>query len=701
MLTFFKKTITSILLVSFLIVAIPPKAEALDGASLGASLGSATASSLAGCLLGKGIISGLKEKAKEKAGSTLGTAAVKVDDKQQAKANNTKACIDAIAVSLARVVLQQLTESIVNWINSGFDGNPLYIRNRESFFASIENESINGLKNGLLAKYEDDPSFSPYAKSALRQLITDRKVSLSPLDNFKYTGPDPKVFKKDFSEGGGWAAWKSVTLSERNNPLGVSINLAEESDKLINQKVGAVQAELSQPNFLSVKKCVDPAGYVEAHKADPKVTCNRWEVVTPGSVVQNQINQALGTTGRQLEIANDVNTSVSKIFTALTDQLIKRGLSSLSKGKTTDSYASGGPGLNNSVSGISGGFTNGDASDWLKVAPNKPIDPRVFDHEILPDVLITQLSYIGDQKTLDQYSANKDAPSVARRIKQLNKASAGSGNVNYESSLAKYSDNLNEMTTDWCGYPLHDLSYCIPGPRPGWEDNADAVINSRLDGLHNALIKSVTVSGWQSFWKSIDAQTIINGILSVLRGSYRDSVDLYNNFISNTYVTNPNVMPIARTANKELELWPQYSQQILDNQNEAIDVMATTNQVFAVQKKMDNLMNRVYKRLADEAKLKYGPGQKVQVDNINALPIDPACLGTIEPFGGIFGNTGNANGTTSVGGGATYGPGGTTTGAGTATGIGGNATSNNTTNNTTNGTTTGSANGTTGNVGVH
>ena len=213
MFTFFKKTITVLLLVSFFVVAIPPKVEAIDAASLGASLGQATASSLAGCLLGKGIISGLKEKIKEKikerAGekardaASVASAPVKVDDKQQAKANNTKACIDAIAVAVARVTLQQLTESIVTWINTGFDGNPLYIRNRESFFTSIENESINGLKNGLLAKYEDDPSFSPYAKSALRQLINNRKISLNPLDNFKYTGPDPKAFKKDFSTGGG------------------------------------------------------------------------------------------------------------------------------------------------------------------------------------------------------------------------------------------------------------------------------------------------------------------------------------------------------------------------------------------------------------------------------------------------------------------------------------------------------------------
>ena len=696
MVTFLKKTITTILLVSFFVVTIPPKAEALDAASLGSSLGSATASSLAGCLIGKGIVSGLREKAKEKAKDAAGAgdSSVKVDDKQQAKANNTKACIDSIATAIARVTLQQLTESIVSWINTGFDGNPLYIRNRESFFASIENESINGLKMGLLAKFEDDPEFSPYAKSALRQLINDRKTSLNPLDNFKYTGPDATAFKKDFSDGGGWSAWRSVTLSERNNPLGVSINLAEESDRLINEKVGAIQAELSQPNFLSVKKCVDPAGYVEQHKADPSIVCERWEVVTPGSVVQSQINEALGTTGRQLEIADDVNTSVSKIFTALTDQLIKRGLSSLSKGKTADSYTSGGPGLNNSVSGVNGGFANGNASDWLQVAPNKPIDPRVFAHEILPDVLITQLSYVGDQKTLDQYNANKDAPSVARRIKQLNKATPGSGNVNYSSSLAKYSDDLNEMTTDWCGAPLHDLSYCIPGPRPGWEENTDAVINSRLDGLHNALIsgpKGVSVSGWQGFWKGIDAQTIINSILSVLRGSYRDSVDLYSTYINNIYVTNPNVMPIARTANKELELWPQYSQQILDNEAEATDVFATTNQVFTIQKKMDNLMNRVYKRLADEAKKKFGPGQKVQVGDINALPIDPACISQITPFGGLFGNTGNANG--SIGAGTTnvnYGNTGATTGPGTATGIGGN---------TTTGNTTGSANGTAGNVG--
>lgn len=684
MITFFKKTITSILLVSFFLVAIPPKAEAeIDATTLGVSLGSAGAQALVGCVGVRGIVSGLKtkiktnaaNKAREKLSPVLQAATpVIVDDTAAKMEKMKKDCMDKVAVALVRVTLQQLTESIVNWINTGYDGNPLYIRNRESFFESLGKSEINSFKTAAIEKFKNDPALSknPYFKKGIIQLITNaKKTNLDDFTKYQYNGPDAKAFQKSFSEGGGWAAWSSVTLSERNNPLGVSMNLTTDLYKKIEQKTEAVNGELSQQNFLSVKKCVDPSSYEVDKKTNKNAVCDQWEVVTPGSVVQAQINQALANTGHQLDLAGDINSSVSQIFTALTNQLIKKGLRSLSAVLNRPNELSlGGEGDNSSKSGITG-FTNGDAADWLKVSPNKPIDPRTFAHEILPDVIITQLSYIGDQTTLDSYYQDSSMPSVKRRVNQLNKIKPGSAKVNYALSLSKYSFDLSDITTDEVGWPLHDLSYCIPGPRPGWEANTDAVIQMKLGGLNNKLLKTFDQSKWDDFWKSMNAQEKVNIIINTMSASYHDAVDLYQTYINNMYVNNPYVMPVTRNANSELEKWPLYTQQIMDNQAEADDVMTTTYQVVSLQKKMDNLMNRIYKRLADESKAKYGydPKRREQVSNINDLPIDPSCV-TALPYGGLFGNTGNI-----TGGGAGSTTGGDSSGGGSygnPTGLGGN-----------------------------
>ena len=57
-----------------------------------------------------------------------------------------EACLDALAVSMSKSVLRKITESTINWINSGFEGDPLYVRDPESFFKGIANEQIGEIK---------------------------------------------------------------------------------------------------------------------------------------------------------------------------------------------------------------------------------------------------------------------------------------------------------------------------------------------------------------------------------------------------------------------------------------------------------------------------------------------------------------------------------------------------------------------------
>ncbi len=59
-------------------------------------------------------------------------------------------CGDGIAYALAKMVLAQMTQSMVNWINSGFNGNPTFLTNPTTFFGNIANTQLKQVVNNSM-----------------------------------------------------------------------------------------------------------------------------------------------------------------------------------------------------------------------------------------------------------------------------------------------------------------------------------------------------------------------------------------------------------------------------------------------------------------------------------------------------------------------------------------------------------------------
>ncbi|MEK7558438.1 MAG: hypothetical protein AAB507_01265, partial [Patescibacteria group bacterium] len=52
-------------------------------------------------------------------------------------------CLDGIAYMVAKIILRQMTQSIITWINTGFEGDPLFLTNPEQYFGNIANQELN------------------------------------------------------------------------------------------------------------------------------------------------------------------------------------------------------------------------------------------------------------------------------------------------------------------------------------------------------------------------------------------------------------------------------------------------------------------------------------------------------------------------------------------------------------------------------
>lgn len=162
---------------------------------------------------------------------------------------------DPLAVAIARGIIRQLTAQTVNWINSGFRGNPAFVTNPDQFFLNTADNvaarflSTNSALNQLCGPFKASVRLA-LAKSYLNQTMENYACSLGTLEqNFDN-------FTRDFSQGG-WDGWFAMTQNNLNNPYGAFLTAQQNLDTQISAQFGKKQKELDWGRgFLSWNKCV-------------------------------------------------------------------------------------------------------------------------------------------------------------------------------------------------------------------------------------------------------------------------------------------------------------------------------------------------------------------------------------------------------------------------------------------------------------
>jgi hypothetical protein len=211
--------------------------------------------------------------------------------------------LDAIATLVAKRAVESIVDSTVDWINSGFDGNPSFVSNPGQYLTSIADEIageyIDGAGlSGLCTPFQASIRISlqqSYLRSSGRSRSSTAQCTLTGIVN------NIDNFYDDFSEGG-WAGWFSMTQENANNPYGAYMEAQVELDSRIASALKIQQDQLNWGRgFLSTK---GPDG----------------EIRTPGTVIETQLENVLGTGVRQLELADEFD----EVIGALVSQLLQR-----------------------------------------------------------------------------------------------------------------------------------------------------------------------------------------------------------------------------------------------------------------------------------------------------------------------------------------------------------------------------------------
>ncbi len=617
----------------------------------------------------KGIFGKGKSKASS-AGETVPTndegvrqAAQDTADEQAAETKKIT-CTKAVEKAAAQTIIKELTMNTVNWINHGFTGrSPIYVQDSNTFLQQLQKKIV-----GNFALNISDPTKFPFGKMVMRDLIarthsyfeSANEYSLNNFLNQVRPGASDVDFRADFSIGG-FEGLLSQGLPN-NNPFGFSLGAQSE---LARRTYGTSLSQAEDfkfqiqrsGGFLDLKQCADPSSYqsntspkiadeakkkllnsknlssseiAELQRTVDQNTCRVWKTTTPGSVVADQLNQALGSPLRQLEYGDDLQASLTVIFDALINQLVNKGLSALSEKQKDNTVYENNDNFSSNIT-ISNNI-NGDGPDlngsWLDQG-------EVFN--IFTDIPKLML-YESNPKGEPCPNADTCADIDPSNWNAWNPSDDG-----FQQALKKEIIVAQKLLPQ-----IYMLDLCVPGPRPNWEidvqqnmqdfisnlpPNADAAISSgakifstvtdplgmfkeagkdltadkrnekfysKLVGFHLSFNADLpTDLSWDSptpYGVNVDRNSKVNGITPVsnifrtLTQRYMSAVGyMYSQYNLDFY---GDLYSEISDNEKYYQLIPTYLKGIEENRTLILGSQATHTQLARLQERINNLPNQ-------------------------------------------------------------------------------------------------------------
>ena len=262
--------------------------------------------------------------------------------------------LDPLAYAVKTIALQSITKSVVNWINSGFDGSPAFVQDLQSEFSRIGDTVATRFIDEFTAQsgLQDLPWRDEIAQSVLGGYFQSTGKDGFYLQN-PYTldqvSSDPRAFVNGDYSKGGLAAWRELVFNPgANNPLLFRDALKESLNSRVSGAQEVRRTELNWNNgFNSFRgKCAKASptftggtnantGSVLSFDGSSASTgsgtrpasvsltntdnCLGSPILTPGSVIAQSANKYLVDNGLEQYISAD---EIGEIVNALMGQLV-------------------------------------------------------------------------------------------------------------------------------------------------------------------------------------------------------------------------------------------------------------------------------------------------------------------------------------------------------------------------------------------
>ena len=289
---------------------------------------------------------------------------------------------DGLFFSIAKEALQQMTQDIIEWVNSGFDGDPAFVTDLEGYLQEVADNVAGSFiyEEGLssvCSAYQLD------VRTAIAQQYQERQYG-GFQEEAECTLEDGNTDLNAFLDGeftaDSWELWFEVVLNPEETPIGAFIGGTVALNEEIRAEAEVELRYLDYGNgFLSQKVCTGIG-------LDEECT-----ITTPGSIIQDMLSFSLTTPARTLIEADEMNEVLGALFSNLANQALSgiNGLLGLG-GNATWSNNAFGPGgtssyLDATADEEQGNATGDTSSDAVE---------RAYDSET--EVLQLQMTIIAE-----------------------------------------------------------------------------------------------------------------------------------------------------------------------------------------------------------------------------------------------------------------------------------------------------------------
>jgi len=281
------KTFVSFLLLVTLLL-IPTNNVSAVSASGGVGLVSCFAGEIVGAL--GSAASSLTSVPTDATVQNITTSGTQVNTKVDCIRNNV---LEPMAHMMAKQMVKSMTQSTINWINTGDAGNPLFVTDPANYFSGVSDH-----QRGLFLNELNNVD-TPLKQQVVRSILLGDSNSFERRSQYTLndvTGGQSQT--DDFLSGKtfSWDSWLSLTTNPANNPYGLySISQNELNQRQVSARNNA-QMEADWGNgLLSSKKCV---------QKDSAGKCTREEIITPGTAIESSMSQAIGSDLQTLGMAS-------------------------------------------------------------------------------------------------------------------------------------------------------------------------------------------------------------------------------------------------------------------------------------------------------------------------------------------------------------------------------------------------------------
>ena len=245
--------------------------------------------------------------------------------------------LDGIGWAIAKNIVSSMVRSLINWVNSGFQGSPAFVTDLKGFLLDVADQEFgriiseiggpNGLGDFICSPFRLDIQISldaQYNRGRASGQSAPECTLTGVIDNIEgfISGIDP---------GNGLSDWLQITSTPQTyTPYGALLN-AEVTARA--RLINAEGRQLTEVNwgdgFLSQKICESVGG----------TGGSQCSISKPGRVIADQLNKALGAGQDTLIQADEINELISALLGQLANQALTgvSGLLGLSGGNSSSS----------------------------------------------------------------------------------------------------------------------------------------------------------------------------------------------------------------------------------------------------------------------------------------------------------------------------------------------------------------------------